>query len=132
PPAEEAMNPRSHLLRPLPAAAAVGQPREREDGVVASRHDEHAEARPPDLDERRILPGRRARALDAGMDGKDGRPRHAVLQPRPRRLPQGPRTAREPFVERADAPPEGEDLGAGELERRPWHGPPEDTASRIA
>ncbi len=55
-------------------------------------------------------------SLDARMDREEGGARHAVLQARPRRLPQGAATAREPFVERADVPPEREDLRPGQAE----------------
>src|SRR5439155_19900316 len=54
------------------------------------------------------------------------------LQTRPRRLPKRARAARQPPVERPDAPPEREDLGSRELEPRSrytchrcraWHDP---------
>ena len=52
------------------------------------------------------------------MQGEQRRPRHAVLQPGPRRPPQRRRAQRHAVVEPTDAPPEREDLRAGELERR--------------
>jgi hypothetical protein len=58
------------------------------------------------------------RALDARVDGEERGPRHAVLQARPRRLPQRARTRRLPPVERPDAAPEGEDLLSRQVEQR--------------
>src|SRR5262249_5779778 len=121
PASEEGVDAGGHLLRPRSAALVVGEPGEREQGVVARGHDEDAEPRPPDLDERRILPGRRPGPFDARVDREERRPRHAVLQSRPGRFPKGTCAAWEALVERSDALPEGENLRACELERRPWH-----------
>ena len=117
-----------HVLGSRTPTGVVGEPAEREDRTVARRHDVHAVARPPDLDERRILPAPWLRPLHPRVDREERRPRHAVRQSRPGRAPQGARTPREPLVERAGAPPEGEDLGARELERRRRHRPQDDTS----
>jgi hypothetical protein len=50
------------------------------------------------------------------VDGEESRPRDAVRQAGPGRASERARAAREPLVERAGAPPEGEDLGAREFE----------------
>ena len=120
PPAvEEGVQAGGDVLCALPAAGVVRQPPEREDRAVARRHDVRAEPRPPDLDERRILPGRRLGPLDPRVDREERGARHAVLQARPRRTPERARAGWEPLVERADAPSEREDLRPREVEPRP-------------
>jgi len=47
------------------------------------------------------------------MDGKERGARHAVLQTRPRSTPERAPSAWESLVERANVPPEREDLSAG-------------------
>jgi hypothetical protein len=108
-------------------AGPIGEPPEREDRVVAGRYDVRAEARTPDLNERAVFPRRGARRLHPRVDRKESRARNAVRQARPGREPERARAGWEPIVERADAPPEGEDLGPGELERGRRHQPPNDT-----
>src|SRR5207244_6380686 len=122
-PPERGAQERCELLRPLPAAGVVRQPREREDRVVACRHDVGAEPRAPNLDERRMLPAGRMSALHPRVDREERGPGHAVLQAGPRGAAQGTGPGWKPLVERADAPPEAEYLGAGEIERRPRHRP---------
>src|SRR5581483_5289426 len=109
--------PRSKILRTSPATFVVRVSADSEHSVVARRDDVHAEPRPPDLDERGILPRRRARPLDTGVDREQRGPRHAVLQTRPRRLPKRAGAGRKPLVEAGDAPAEGEDLRARQLEQ---------------
>jgi hypothetical protein len=121
PPGEIGVHACRHVLGSLAAARSVGKSAQREDRAIAGRHDVHAVARPPELDERRILPARRMRALHARVDREESRSRNAVRQPGPARLPQRARPGREPLVERPGTPPEGEDLGARELERRLRH-----------
>jgi len=129
PTGEEGVEAGGEVFRDPPAARGVRQPPGREDREVACRYDIRAEARPPELNERRVLPGGRASPLDTRMDRKERRTRHAVLQARPGRTPEGTRAGREPFVERADAPSERQDLRPREVERntprsRPrFHGP---------
>ena len=72
-----------------------------------------------DLDERRILPARWVRPLDARVDRKECGPRHAVLQARPGSTAERARAPWQPLVERADSPTEREDLRPREVEPRP-------------
>src|SRR2546427_5858413 len=55
------------------------------------------------------------------MDGNERSAGHAVLQARPRRTPEGAPSAWEPLVERADVPPEREDLRPRQVEPRRLH-----------
>src|SRR5581483_6372095 len=96
----------------------IGMSRDREERVVAGRHDVGAEARPPDLHERPVLPARGVRPLDARVDGEERGARHAVLEARPRRLPQRAGAGRQPLLEMPGAAPKREDLRARELEPR--------------
>src|SRR4029079_10753543 len=77
-----------------------------------------AEPRPPDLDERRILPRPGLRPVDPGMDRDEGRPRHAVRKAAPRRAPQRFRAGRQPPVERPGCAAVAEDLLPRQLDRR--------------
>ena len=95
----------------------VGIATEREQREVARRHDVAGVARPPQLGQRGMLPRRRLDALEPRVQGQDGRPRHAVLQPRPGRAAHGLLGQRLAPLEAADLPAEGQDLRAGELER---------------
>jgi hypothetical protein len=56
------------------------------------------------------------------VDGKKRGAGHAVLQARPRRTTERALSAREPSVERADPPPEGEDVRPRDIEPGPCHG----------
>ena len=76
---------RSARRRPF---GAVGMPPEREQREVALRDDVGVVARPPELRERRVLPRRRLDPVDARVQREQRGPRHAVLQPGPRRPPQ--------------------------------------------
>ena len=89
----------------LPRRRIVGQPPEREDREVASGDDVRAVSRPPQLDERRVLPPVRLGSLDTRMDREDRRPRHAVLETRPRRTPER-RAPGAAALQRADGPTE--------------------------
>src|SRR5436309_1659570 len=117
--------PRAHggggVLRDAQRATFVRQPPEREDREVPCRDDVRVVTRPPDLDERRVFPGRGLGPLDPRMDREQRSAGHAVLQARPRRTPERAPSAWEPLVERADLTAECEDLCAGEAERRPCH-----------
>src|SRR5438105_2699578 len=104
------------VLRDTQGAGFVRQPPERETREVPCRDDVRAVTRPPELDERRVLPGRRLGPLDARMNGEQRSARHAVLQARPRRTPERAPSAWEPLVECADVPPEREDLRPREFE----------------
>ena len=119
--AEEAAHANGEVLRDAQRAAFVGQPPEREDREVPCRDDVRVVTRPPDLDERRVLPGRGLGPLNTRMDREERSAGHAVLKARPRRTPERAPSAWEPLVERADLTAECEDLGAGEAERRPCH-----------
>src|SRR5438093_5250126 len=103
----------------MPGGGFVGEPPEREDGEVPCRDDVRVVTRPPELYQRRVLPGRRLGPLDTRMDGEERSPRHAVLQARPRRTPERAPSAWEQLVERADLPPEREDLRPRQVEPRP-------------
>ena len=94
----------------------VRQPAEGEERRVPRVDDVGAVAGSPHLHEGRRLPGRRRRALHARVEGQQRGARHAVLQARPRRLPERRRARRQPFVERLDRPAEGEDLRARQAE----------------
>ena len=69
-------------------------------------------------------------ARDPGVDRQHRRPGHAVLQPRPGRPLQRGRPRRKPLVERADLPPERQNLRSREVEpcRGASHDPPPGTA----
>ena len=119
------MQPGGEVLRHPPGAGSVRQPPEREDREVARRDDVRAVPRPPELDERRVLPGGRLGALDARVDREERGAGHAVLQAGPRRTPERAPSAWEPLVERADVSSEREDLRPREVEpRRPHVRPP--------
>jgi len=107
PAAEEGVQPSRRFLSEPPAFIVSGEPPEGEDGDIACRHDVRAEPRPPELDERSILPGGRLGSLDARMDRQERRSRHAVLQAGPRRKPQGALARRQALVERIDGSSEG-------------------------
>ena len=86
--------------RPPARPGSVGS-RPSVNGAVLRRDDVRAEPRTPQLDERRVLPGRRLGALDARMDRQQRGARHAVRQARPRRRrsesgPGGSRSSRAP------------------------------------
>ena len=112
------------------APAFVRQPPEREDREIARRDDVRVVPRSPELDERRILPGGRLGPLDARVDREERGSGHAVLQAGPRRTPERAPSAREPLVERADVPPEREDLRPREVEPRRRHVTRRSTLSR--
>ena len=94
------------------------RPAEREDREIGPGDDVRVVARPPQLDERRVLPRRRLDALDARVKGEHGRPRHAVLQAGPGRLTERLRARRQALVEPVDPPPERDDLLPCQLEAR--------------
>jgi hypothetical protein len=122
PPAtEQAVKPSGQVLRDTPSPNLIRESPEREDRDVACRDHVRVMTRPPELDERRVLPGRRLGPLDARMDREERSARHAVLQACPRRKPERAPSAREPLVECADVPPEREDLCPREFEPRPVH-----------
>ena len=106
----------SQVLSDTQRAAFVGQPPEREDRDVPRRDEIGVITRPPQMHERRVLPGRRLGPLDTSMDGEERSARHAVLQARPRREPERAPSAWEPLVESADVPPEREDLRTRDAE----------------
>ena len=116
PTVEEGVQAGGEILGHPPAGLIVGEPPEREDRVVARVDGVRTEPRAPELDERRILPAGRVSPLDACVDREDRGARHAVLQARPRRTPERARAGWEPLVERADVPPEREDLRPREVE----------------
>ncbi len=111
------------FLRPPQAGRIVRQPPQREDTEVASRDDVGVEPRPPELDQRWVVPRGRQGSLDARVDREQRRPGHAVLQARPRRAPERPPAARQPRIEFADAPPEPKDPRSREVEPRGRHRP---------
>src|SRR6266571_2362604 len=119
--AEEAAHASGEVLRDAQRAAFVRQPPEREDREVPCRHDVRVVTRPPDLDERRVFPGRGLGPLNTRMDREERSARHAVLQARPRRTPKRAPSPWESRIKRADPAPECEDLCPGEAERRPCH-----------
>jgi len=103
----------------VPLAARRGivrQPRDGEECVVAFGNDVRAEARPPDLHERRIFTARRLDLLDAGVNREERSSRHAVLQSGPRGEPQRLRARGEPLVQATDASSKREDLRARQIE----------------
>ena len=116
---EVGVQPSGRVLRPPPPLRIVRQPPEREGREIARRDHVDLVARAPQLNERRVLPARRVGPLDPGVDRQERGPRHAVLQARPRRLPQRAPPGREPLVERADPPSEGQDLRSGQREAGP-------------
>src|SRR6478752_4354181 len=96
PPAREvSVHARGHVFGSRAPTPVVGQPAEGEDRTVARGHDIHAAARPPHLDERRILPARRLCPLHPRVDREESRPRDAVRQSRQGRASQGARASRE-------------------------------------
>jgi len=78
-------DPRRRHLGTAAPFLVVGQPAQREQREVALGDDVGVVARPPELDQRGIVPGRRLDAFDPCMEGEQRRPRHAVLQACPRR-----------------------------------------------
>lgn len=97
-------------------ARIVRQPPEREDGDIACRDDVSVVSRTPELDEGRVLPGRRFSPLDTSVNREERGSRHTVLQARPRRPPQRTPSGREPLIESPHPPPEGKDLRASEVQ----------------
>src|SRR5438094_2247473 len=81
--AEEAAHASGEVLRDAQRAAFVGQPPEREDREVPCRDDVRVVTRPPDLDERRVFPGRGLGPLNTRMDREERSAGHAVLKARP-------------------------------------------------
>ena len=124
PTAEELVEASGRVFGSPQGLGVVRQPPEREHGPILRRDHVGAESRPPQLHQRRVLPGGRSGPLDAGVDRQHRGPGHAVLQSRPRRPPQGPGAWREPLVECANPPPEREDLRPGEDETRRHFTPP--------
>jgi hypothetical protein len=118
---EEGVQSGGEVLRPPPAFRVVRERPEREDRAVAYGDDEDVEPRPPELDERWVLPRGRFGPLDTCVDRQERGSRHAVLQPCPRRPPKGAPSGWEPLVERADVSPERDDLQPGDVEPRPGH-----------
>ena len=104
------------ILREPPSLLVVREPPAGEDREVAPRNDVRAESRPPQLDERGVLPRGRTRDLHASMDRERRRAGHAVLQAGPCRLPERFRAGQQPLVERLDIPSVGEDLRPREIE----------------
>ena len=111
--------------RPCPAPSAA--PSDRPAAVrartsqIARRDHVDLVPRAPELDERRLVPDHRVGALDPRVDRQHRGPRHAVLQARPGRLAERMLPGGEPLVDRADPPPEGEDLRPGERETGAHH-----------
>ena len=118
---QEGVQAGGRVLRGPPGAGIVRQPPEREDREVACRDDVRAETRPPELDERWVLPGGRFGPLDARVDREERGSGHAVLQAGPSRTPERAPSGREPLIERADVSSEREDLRAREFEPRARH-----------
>ena len=56
------------VLCPPPTLRVIREPPEREDREVARGDDVHLISRPPELDERRVLPAGRPGSLDPRMD----------------------------------------------------------------
>ena len=109
------------VLGDLPGTGIVRQPPEREDREIARRDDVRVVTRPPQLDERWVVPRGRLGPLDTRMDREERSSGHAVLQAGPRRTPERASSAWEPLVERADVPSEREDLRPREVEPRRRH-----------
>ena len=101
---------RGDALGPQTALGVVGIPPQREQREVGLGNDVGAVARPPELDERGILPCRRLNAGDPRVQREQRRPRHAVLQAGPRRPPQRHRPRRHSLVERTDPTSESQNL----------------------
>jgi len=118
PAGEEGLQPAGDVLSSAAARGIAWEPPKPEDREILGGDDVGAEPGPPQLHERRILPRVRTGRLDAGMDREDRRPRHAVLQARPRRAPERPGARRQPLVKSAGGPSEPQDLLARELEPR--------------
>jgi hypothetical protein len=119
PTVEEAVQAGGKLLRLPPARTSFWQSAKGKDHAVARGHDVRAEPRSPDLDKRPVLPAGRVSAYHPRVDRQERRPRHAVLQTRPRRTAERARAGRQPLIERADVPPERQDLRPRELKSRP-------------
>ena len=115
---ELGVQPGGQVLGSPPPLRIVGESPQREHRKVAGRDDVCAVARPPDLDVRGIAPAGRVRAFDPGMHRQQRGARHAVLEARPGRLSERVASGWKPLVERADAPPEAEDLLPGQDEPR--------------
>ena len=108
---------RRQLLRPPTEATPLRQPAKREGRVLPRRDDIRGVARPPDLDERRVLPGIGRSPPDPGMEGVKRRPRDAVLQAYPSRASKRIRPVRQALLEPVGRSPVGQDLRTAERER---------------
>ena len=97
-------------LGPQAALDVVGMPPQREQREVTLWNDVGAVARPPELGERRIIPRRRLDPVDARVQREQCRPRHAVLQARPRSAPQRLRALRHSLLEPTDPSSERQNL----------------------
>ena len=116
--AEDEAQPLGRVLGARAALCVLGQPPEREQREVAFRDDVCAVAGAPELREGGVLPGRRPHSLDPRVEREQRGPRHAVLQPGPRRPPQRRGALGHPLVEAADRAPVGQDLPSVEPESR--------------
>ena len=98
---EERVQASGGVLGATQALGVGGQATEREDRSITRGDDVRAEPRPPHLDERRVLPGRRLGPRDAGVDRENCGARHAVLQAGPRCALERGSARRQPLVERS-------------------------------
>ena len=113
--AEHGVQAAGDVLRPVPALRVIGQRPEGEDGHVPGGDHKDAVPRPPQLNQRGVLPGAGIGSRHARMDGQQRGAGHAVLQPGPGGPPQGIRPAGTADVQAAGVAPEGQDLGAGQV-----------------
>jgi len=119
PAAEKSVQTSRHFMCEPPTSVIGWQPPKGKDREIACRDDVCAVPRPPELDERSIFPGGGLCSLDARVDRKKRRSRHAVLKAGPRRTPQGTRAGREPLVEPTDGSSIRQDLRPREVEPTP-------------
>ena len=118
---EERVQASGRVLGAMPGLGGGGQPTEREDRPITRGDDVSVEPRPPQLDERRVLPRGRLGPRNASVNRENCGARHAVLQARPRRALERGSARRQPLVERSRPASVRQYLRPGEVERRRHH-----------